>query len=228
VVILLFGPPGSGKGTQAQRIVELTGYPAISTGSMLREASAGSGEEARRLSAILHRGGLVDDQTVNRILIDRITQGDCRDGFLLDGFPRTVDQARFLDSYLAVGSHQRPLVIHLDVAPAMLIARIASRRQCPSCGAIYNLLHKPPQKAELCDADGTRLICRPDDDERVVRERMRAYEELTDPLIDYYNGETYCRVDGERTPEEVASDVEQILVDRGLAAPVPMRRRRPA
>jgi adenylate kinase len=194
---------------------------------MLRDASAGTNAEARRLSAILHRGGLVDDQTVNRILIDRITQCDCRDGFLLDGFPRTVDQARFLDAYLAVGSHQRPLVIHLDVAPAVLISRIASRRQCPSCGAIYNLLYKPPQLPGLCDADGARLICRPDDDEHVVSERMRAYEELTDPLIDYYRGETYCRVDGERTPEEVASDVEQILVDRRVSAPVPLRRRRP-
>jgi adenylate kinase len=223
LIILLFGPPGCGKGTQAQRIVELTGYPAISTGSMLREASQGSGAEARRLRAILHRGGLVDDETVNTILIERITQPDCGHGFLLDGFPRTVEQARFLDSYLTAAGIGRPLVIHLDVAPAVLIARIASRRQCPVCGTIYNLLHKPPREPGLCDVDQAQLVCRPDDDESVVSERMRAYEELTDPLIDYYRGESYCRLDGERTPEEVAVDVEQILVERQLAVPVRLR-----
>jgi adenylate kinase len=231
VVILLFGPPGCGKGTQSQRIVELTGYVAISTGAMLREAAQAENVEGARLRAILQRGGLVEDHTVNRILIERIAREDCRDGFLLDGFPRTVDQAQFLQSYLATGSAGDPsilnlLILHLDVAPGVLISRIASRRQCPECGRIYNLLHQPSQVAGICDDDGAILICRPDDDETVVGERMRAYQDLTDPLIDYYRGANYFRIDGEIAPDAVGEAIEQILIQHELtqnAAPERVR-----
>lgn len=193
---------------------------------MLRDAIATKSPEGQRLASIMNRGGLVDDQTVNSILIDRVTQPDCANGFLLDGYPRTVDQARFLDAYLATGSTPWPLVLHLVVAPAVLIQRIASRRQCASCGAVYNLLHRRPARAGVCDRDGGKLICRPDDDKAVVTERMRAYQDLTNPLIEFYRDKDYFAIDGERAPEEVGVDIERILLEQAAFAPLHVRARR--
>jgi adenylate kinase len=225
LVLLLFGPPGCGKGTQTERIQRLTGYPAISTGSMLRKACEQRNTKAARLRKVLHSGGLVDDRTVNRALIERITEPDCRDGFLLDGYPRTVDQAQFLNAYLSTGAMGEPIVLHLDVAPAVLIKRIASRRECPECGRGYNLLYRPPRTRGICDYDGATLICRPDDDEAVVAARMQAYQEMTGPLIEHYRGERYFRIDGDRTPEEVGSDIEELLVGAGVGARASLRAR---
>ena len=226
MVLLLFGPPGCGKGTQSEAIERLTGYPAISTGSILREASRINDGQATRLRSILNRGELVDDSTVNRALIHRIRQPDCRGGFLLDGFPRTVSQAQTLDRFLADSRLAGPLVLHLDVAPDVLIQRIASRRQCPECGRIYNLLHRPPLRAAHCDADETPLVCRADDDEAVVAARLAAYKEMTDPLIAYYRGARYFRLDGERTPEEVGRELEGILTEAGVTAHAAVRKHR--
>lgn len=222
MVILLFGPPGCGKGTQSQRITEVTGYPAISTGSLLRDASREVSRAAGRLRRILNSGGLVDDETVNRFLIDRITQEDCRTGFLLDGYPRTVQQARFFDRHLAQTRFGSPLVIHLDVAPETLVSRISARRECPACGRVYNLFHKQPRQAGVCDQDRTPLLARADDDISVVARRIREFQEMTDPVMAYYEGRNYIRLDGERTPDEIAFDIERVLVDRGLTIQQPL------
>jgi adenylate kinase len=212
LVILLFGPPGSGKGTQATRIAERFGIPAISTGDMFRaELQAGTplGLAAR---SIMASGGLVGDNIVNGMVTNRIGQPDCRSGFLLDGYPRTVPQAEFLDNLLKQKGFPPATIIHLDVPAAVLIPRLTARRQCPKCKTIYNLLHHPPACAGVCDLDGTALIQREDDREEIVRERLRAYETATGPIIGHYAGSgRYHRLDGTLPPEEVFRNIKSLL-----------------
>src|SRR5215510_3499733 len=158
-------------------ITGLLKIPAISTGEMLRaEVETGTplGQEA---AEILAAGQLVSDEIVNGMLINRLSQPDCKKGFLLDGYPRTVPQALFLDGQLAKMGFPPPTIFHLATPPSVLIERIASRRQCPKCGRIYNLLFKPPRKPGVCDDDGTKLIRRPDDTVEVVKARLDAYEQ---------------------------------------------------
>ena len=213
MVILLFGPPGSGKGTQATRIAERFGIPAISTGDMFRaELQAGTplGLAAR---SIMASGGLVGDDIVNGMVVNRIGQPDCRGGFLLDGYPRTVPQAEFLDNLLKGNGFPPATVVHLDVPAAVLIPRLTARRQCPKCKTIYNLLHHPPARDGVCDLDGTALIQREDDREEVVRERLKAYETATGPVTDHYAvSGRYHRVDGSLPPAEVFRKIESLLV----------------
>jgi adenylate kinase len=214
LVILLFGPPGSGKGTQSPQITRLLNIPAISTGEMLRAECEAGTELGKIASAVLAEGRLVPDDLVNRILVQRLAQPDCANGFLLDGYPRTVSQAQFLDRMLERDGLGEPTVIHLATPTSVLIERISSRRQCPKCGAIYNLLFKPPKKAYVCDNDGTKLVRRKDDDIDVVRARLEAYEELTAPVIAYYSGRDYCAVPANRPPAEISRDIEEILRQR--------------
>ena len=214
MVILLFGPPGSGKGTQSPQITRLLNIPAISTGEMLRaECDAGT-ELGKIASAVLAEGRLVSDDLVNRILVHRLEQPDCANGFLLDGYPRTVSQAQFLDKLLQRSGWGEPTVIHLATPTSVLIERISSRRQCPKCGTIYNLLFKPPKRPFLCDNDGVKLVRRKDDDVDIVRARLEAYEELTAPVIAYYSGRDYCAVPANRAPAEISRDIEAILRER--------------
>lgn len=211
MVILLLGPPGSGKGTQAALIGRILAIPAISTGEIFRaEIKAGS-ELGRAVEDITRRGGLVPDELTNLIVSKRLAQADCRNGFLLDGYPRTVPQAEFLGAFLA-GIHQPPpTVIHLDVPVECLVARLTARRQCPQCGHIYNLLYQPPVDEGRCDFDGSALIRRDDDREEVIRERIRAYEQSTGPLIAFYSSGNYHRIDGSLRPEEISRQIESIL-----------------
>ncbi len=211
MVLLLFGPPGSGKGTQAAFIVRKLGIPSISTGDLLRaEAEAGS-ELGKTAAAILAAGGLVGDDLVNRMLLKRLDQPDCARGFLLDGYPRTLPQAHFLDNLLEERGLGKPLVIHLDVPSEILISRISSRRLCPVCGRIYNLLHNKPRFDEICDDDGARLTRRKDDQEDVIRERLKSFEELTKVVGGHYAGGNYYRIDGNRSAAEVTRDIDAIL-----------------
>jgi len=169
VVLLLFGPPGSGKGTQSRLITNWLGIPAISTGDMLRaEIQAGTplGNAAR---SIMASGGLVGDDLVNEMLAHRVSQPDCNAGFLLDGYPRTVEQAEFLDRLLGARGLPKPIILHLDVPMDALVGRMSSRRQCPTCMRVYNLLQQPPLQSGVCDDDETPLITRKDDQEDVVR-----------------------------------------------------------
>ncbi|HZU23945.1 MAG TPA: adenylate kinase [Bryobacteraceae bacterium] len=211
LVILLFGPPGSGKGTQARLIAEHLHIPAISTGDMLRsEAQAGS-ELGRIAQKIMSNGGLVSDDLINRMLECRIMRVDCRHGFLLDGYPRTVQQAEFLDGLLAEKRLGPPIVIHLDVPCAALVARLTSRRTCPKCGRIYNLLHQPPRMAGICDVDGAELVTRKDDTEETARERLKTYDELTWPVIAHYRDANYHLISGDRSPQYIFEAIQQVL-----------------
>ncbi len=211
MVLLLFGPPGSGKGTQSGLITNWLHIPSISTGEMLRREIEEGTELGRLANGVMAMGGLVVDGLVNRMLLERISQPDCRAGFLLDGYPRTVKQAEFLDSTLAARGLPSAIVLHLDVPFPLLIARMNSRRQCPACGRTYNLLSDPPRNPAVCDIDGTVLTARADDNEAVFRERLRIYDELTRPVLTHYRGRGYHRIDGDRPPKAVFEEIVSIL-----------------
>lgn len=214
MVILLFGPPGCGKGTQSPAISKLLDIPAISTGEMLRgEVGAGT-PLGNQVKSILASGGLVSDELVNEIVKSRISQPDCKNGFLLDGYPRTLAQAKYLDGLLASMGFPPPTVFHLATPKSVLIERISSRRQCPVCGRIYNLLFKPPQAPETCDVDGAALIRRADDSVEVVTARLDAYEKQTAPIMVHYAGCDYHSIPANRPPAEIFQEIEAILKPR--------------
>ena len=211
MVLLLFGPPGSGKGTQSRLITDWLGIPAISTGDMLRaEIQAGTdlGESAK---SVMASGGLVGDDLVNKMLAKRVAQPDSKTGFLLDGYPRTVAQAEFLDTLLAGLKLPKPIILHLDVPADAIAGRLTSRRQCPKCGRIYNLLQQPPQKPGVCDVDGTTLVTRKDDQEDTVRERIRTYDEITRPVLAHYQDQNYYQIRGDRSPSYIFEEITGIL-----------------
>jgi len=211
VVLLLFGPPGSGKGTQSRLITNWLAIPAISTGDMLRAEIQGGTPLGKAARSIMASGGLVGDDLVNKMLAQRIAQPDCKSGFLLDGYPRTVQQAEYFDSLVTERGLPKPIILHLDVPMDALIGRMTSRRQCPKCGRIYNLLHQPPKKSGFCDDDGTPLDTRKDDQEDVVRERIRTYDELTRPVLAYYQDRNYHQIRGDRSPSYIFEEITGIL-----------------
>jgi len=213
-VILLFGPPGSGKGTMSPMITRLLQIPAISTGEMLRAEVESGTVLGKAASEILASGQLVSDEIVNQMLINRLSQPDCKGGFLLDGYPRTLPQALFLDKQLEVMGFPAPTVFHLATPKSVLIERIASRRQCPKCGRIYNLLFQPPKKAGVCDDDGTKLVRRPDDTVEVVRARLEAYDKQTAPVMHHYANRDYHSVPANRPPAEIFRDIQAVLRQR--------------
>jgi adenylate kinase len=196
--IILLGPPGAGKGTQAKLISDTFGIPQISTGDILRANVARKTELGLKAEVIMGRGDLVPDALVCDMVADRLLEADCARGFILDGFPRTVRQAEWLDGYLGKLRAQKkgdscaqqacaaPVVIRLVVDYNVLLQRITGRRSCPACGLIYNVYFQPPKVQGICDVDGTPLVARPDDAENVFAERMKAYEQQTLPLVDYY------------------------------------------
>jgi adenylate kinase len=214
LVILLFGPPGSGKGTQSPQITALLKIPAISTGEMLRAECEAGTPLGKIASEVLAKGHLVSDDLVNQMLIGRLAKPDCQDGFLLDGYPRTVPQAVFLEGFLESHGFPPPTVIHLATPISVLVERISARRQCPKCGKIYNLLFQPPKKKGVCDVDGTPLIRRADDTVEIVRERLNSYEQLTAPVIAHYAGGDYHPIPANRPPAEIFRDIEAILRPR--------------
>jgi adenylate kinase len=220
MIVLLFGAPGSGKGTQARFISECRRIPAISTGDILRAECRAGTDLGKTACAVLGSGALLDDATMNAIVAKRLQQPDCRLGYILDGYPRTVPQAVFLTRFLEDHGLAEPAIVHLDVPDRALVARLSSRRYCPSCGRTYNLLVQPPAHPGRCDDDGEALIYRSDDDEKVVIERLKAYHKLTEPLIEYYQGPHYHRIDGDCTPEEISERIEAVLMaDEHLEEP---------
>jgi len=183
--IVLLGPPGAGKGTQAEALVKKLLIPHISTGEMFRAAITNNTELGREAKDYLDRGQLVPDEVTIGIIKDRIAQPDCREGFLLDGFPRTITQAEALEELLAArGGLTAALNISVDVEK--LVTRISGRRMCSRCGMIYHLLYNAPEKENACDACGGPLYQRDDDKEETVKNRLRVYEAQTAPLIEYY------------------------------------------
>jgi adenylate kinase len=211
LVLLLFGPPGSGKGTQSGRISNWLRIPAISTGDMLREEIKAGTALGNAAKSIMASGGLVGDDLVNKMLAQRVSSPDSAHGFLLDGYPRTVEQAEFLDHLLAEREFASPIVLHLDVPMDALVGRLTSRRQCPTCKRIYNLLHQPPRVPGICDDDGTPLITRKDDREEVVSERIRTYDEVTRPVLAYYQDRRYHQIRGDRSPGYIFEEISGIL-----------------
>jgi len=217
--VILLGAPGAGKGTQAKRIMELYGIPQISTGDILRANVAAGTPLGVKAKAVMDRGDLVPDELVCDMVADRLNQADCARGFILDGFPRTVAQAQWLDGYLTTrvfeneaGKGLKPVVIEIAVGYNQLFKRLTGRRSCSSCGRIYNVYFQPPKVADTCDVDGTALITRKDDSEAVIAERLKAYERQTLPLTEYYKAQGTLRVvDGDRDMSEVTAETLKAL-----------------
>ena len=214
--IILLGPPAAGKGTQAKLIASTFGIPQISTGDILRANVAQKTELGMKAKAIMERGELVPDDLVCDMVADRLQEADCCRGFILDGFPRTVRQAEWLDAQLekmrscktgdlaAQQACAAPVVIRLVVDYNVLRKRVTGRRSCPTCGRIYNVYSQPPKVQGICDVEGTSLVTRPDDEESVFVERMKTYDQQTLPLVDYYRGKgRLVEVNGELPVEEV-------------------------
>jgi len=203
--VILFGPPGSGKGTQSKFLVGHFGIPQISTGDMLRDHIARRDEIGVAIEAQMKSGQLVSNELVNELVRTRLQEPDCADGFILDGYPRTQQQAEVLMRLLQeLGRGE--VVIHLVIDYNRIIARISGRRMCPECGTLYNSTSRPPRIPGICDRDGHALVIREDDREAIVRERLEGYEKQTRPLIEYFRstGRRIFEVDAsEGTPETV-------------------------
>jgi len=210
-VLLLLGPPGSGKGTQAERLVKQLNIPAISTGEMIRAEVRTGSELGKKAQAVMVTGGLLDDKMVNDIVASRLAKPDCASGFMLDGYPRSVGQAEYLGILLPKLGYPQPTVVHIDVPSDHLIARTCQRRYCTQCGRIYNLQSQAPVKEGVCDACGAALAQRADDCEETVRHRLVAYEKSTAPLIGYYSSGYYHRIEGTGTPDDVFAAVLKAL-----------------
>jgi adenylate kinase len=211
--LILFGPPGSGKGTQAKFLRQSLGIAHISTGDMLRERVAAGDALGMEASRVMQTGGLVPDDVVNRMVEDRIEEPDCEKGFILDGFPRTVHQARLLSEVLAAKGIN-PLVVHLKVDYNVIIARLSGRRQCPTCGALYSVTSNAPTVSEVCDYDGSKLLVRDDDRPEVVGERLRAYERQTEPVLEFLKsmGYTFFEVEGaDASPQAIARRIGDLI-----------------
>jgi adenylate kinase len=212
--IVLFGSPGSGKGTQARMLMQCLGVPHISTGDMLRDRiRQGAAEMGTAVVATMQSGALVSDEVVNQMVEERLSEPDARNGFVLDGYPRTLDQADHLCHWLD-GRGIREVVIYLAVDYNIVIARLTGRRQCPRCGTLYNLATQPPRVDELCDLDGEKLVIREDDNEDVIRERFDGYDRQTRPVLDHYRsaGRRVVEVDAsDDPPETVFGKIRQAI-----------------
>ncbi|MGB6744169.1 MAG: adenylate kinase [Terracidiphilus sp.] len=207
--ILLMGPPGAGKGTQAKELIKLWGIPQISTGDLLRANVAQGTPLGRTAKEIIGRGELVPDTLVNEMVALRLLEPDTANGYILDGFPRTLPQATWLDQRLIAQAESLPVVaVSLKVNYNQLLRRITGRRICPVCQSIYNVYVNPPKKDGFCDIEGAELIQRADDTEEVFKERMRAYSALTAPVMDHYR-ETgrFAEVDGDRPIDKIAAEI---------------------
>ncbi len=210
--LILLGPPGAGKGTQAKRIVEKYGIPQISTGDMFREAVSKGTELGKKAKEYMDRGELVPDEIVIGIVRERLSQDDCQNGFILDGFPRTIKQAEALDEMLDDMNRKIDAVINITVPDEEIVKRIVFRRTCKNCGAVYNLIYSPPKVEGRCDECGGELYQRDDDKEETVRERLRVYREQTEPLIQYYSQKGVVRdIDGTKSIDEVWNEIEKVL-----------------
>jgi adenylate kinase len=184
--VILLGPPGAGKGTQAQRIAQRYHLPHLSTGDMFRENIQRLTELGRKAKPLLERGELVPDEIVLGMVEDRIDQPDCAKGFVFDGFPRTLRQADDLERICKQHNLGCTIVLHMVVNPDLLMRRLTGRRICKAGGHIYNIYERPPKREGICDLDGSELIHRPDDSEGVIGERLSAYDRQTQPLVEYY------------------------------------------
>lgn len=211
--VILLGPPGSGKGTQAKRIEQAHGIPQLSTGDMLRAVTASGSELGLRVKSIMDSGRLVPDGIIVDMIADRIGQPDCRNGFILDGFPRTLPQAKALDDMLAQRDLRLDHVIEVEVDEAALIDRLAGRFTCQQCGASYHERDNRPQVEGVCDqCGGCEFVCRADDRPETVKERLEVYHSQTAPILPYYRDRGTLRsANGMAEIDAVSREIEQIL-----------------
>lgn len=211
--LILLGPPGAGKGTQAQRIVEKHGIPQLSTGDMLRAAVAAETEVGKRAKAVMDAGNLVSDDIVIAIVSERIDQPDCANGFILDGFPRTLVQADATEKMLADKGLDLSVVIELEVNDKELVRRVSGRYSCAQCGSVYHDHDKKPSQEGVCDKCGsTHFKRRPDDNAETMTKRLEVYYKETSPLIGYYHAKGKLKtVDGMAEMDKVTGEIEKIL-----------------
>jgi adenylate kinase len=206
--VIFLGPPGSGKGTQAKELARTYGIPHLSTGDMLREHVSKGTTLGLLAKPLMEHGDLVPDSVVLRMVAERIERPDCFHGFVFDGFPRTVTQARYLSELLKQHGLKQPFVIYMVIGTFLLMKRMTGRRICKVCGEIYNIYDRPPKVEGICDNDGGELIHRPDDREEVVGPRLQAYEKQTAPLVTFYRRLGVLHdVDARKSVEEVKQDI---------------------
>ena len=217
--IVMLGAPGAGKGTQAKQLAEKHGLPHISTGDIFRAHLREGTALGLQVKGYLDSGRLVPDQLTCAIVADRTAQADCKNGYILDGFPRSLPQAEEFQRLLTDRGEKVDLAINIDVTNGEIVCRLTARRSCPKCGAIYNLKFKPPKKNNTCDLDGEALIQRQDDKENTVRDRLEVYHETTEPIIDYYGRQGVLKtVQGAgSTPDAVFTKVEEIVSAAGAS-----------
>ncbi len=213
--LIFLGPPGAGKGTIAKGVVERFGVPHISTGDMLRAAVKSGSELGKKVKSVIDSGQLVSDDLLFDLVKDRLANSDCDNGFILDGYPRNLKQAEALDQILSDLGREEARVLFLDVDEEEVVSRISSRRVCPECGRVYNVITLKPKVEGICDDDGTTLIQRDDDREATVRERFKIYVEKTSPLIKLYTDRNQIvTVDGSGSVDNVKKIVFNTLVEK--------------
>ena len=211
---LIMGAPGAGKGTYAEGICEHFGIPHISTGDIFRQAMQEQTPMGLLAKSYIDKGFLVPDDVTNQIVKERLTKADCLDGFLLDGYPRTIDQANCFDQMLKEANLQLDVVINLVVSDDLIVSRIINRRLCPTCGKGYNLLTLKPKKEGICDVCGSPLYQRKDDNEETIKSRLNVYNEQTKPLIEYYTKKGIIRnLNGEGRADEATKYIINALGD---------------
>jgi len=214
MILLLLGPPGAGKGTQAKLLAAAYAVPHISTGDMFREHTARGTPLGRQVKSIMDAGGLVTDDVTNAMVKERLSRPDVANGFILDGYPRTVPQAEYLERLLREKGSKIDRVLSFEVAEKTLVERLSGRRSCPTCGATYHVFHSPrPKKDCVCDKDGTPLMQREDDRPEKVKERMQQYLSKTEPLKRFYAERSLlAHVDaGVGTPEGILASTKHLL-----------------
>jgi len=210
--LILLGPPGAGKGTQAQRMVDRYHIPQISTGDILRAAVKESTPLGMKAKGFMDQGQLVPDEIVIGIIEERLKAKDCNAGFILDGFPRTIPQAEALQPILTRIGKKIDYVINIEVDPEELVRRLTERRTCKNCGAMFHILFQPPKKEGICDRCGGTLYQRADDKEETIRTRLKEYEKQTAPLIQYYQGKKTIRsVQGLGGPDQIFDQITRLL-----------------
>ena len=210
--IIMLGAPGAGKGTQAKMIADKYGVPHISTGDIFRANIKNGTELGMEAKKYMDQGLLVPDELTVRILLDRVAQDDCKNGYVLDGFPRTIPQAEVLDSELPKLGDHIDYAINVDVPDENIVKRMSGRRACLTCGATYHIEHVPPKKEGICDVCGSELVLRDDDKPETVKNRLNVYHEQTQPLIDFYTEKGVLKtVDGTVPMEEVFAAITAIL-----------------
>jgi adenylate kinase len=212
MILILLGPPGSGKGTQAKRLIQEHKWPQLSTGDMLRAAIAQGTDLGKKAKAVMDNGQLVPDSVVIGLIAERTKLDDCRGGFILDGFPRTIPQAEALDEMLKGQGRKVDKALLFDVPDKELISRLSGRRTCLKCGAMYHVDTMKPKKPGICDACGSNLIQRDDDQAEVIQKRLAVYHGQTAPVADFYNKQGKLkRLDATRHPDEVYKAANQAL-----------------